>query len=116
MFLENKMEKEKGIAICMRISTPGFIPISQDGLELECTECHEKIWMQDTTFKSAKANGQEIVPMCQHCGFKKMKSEESSIMEITPEQITEMRKKIGDFDVEALKKKIQILLNTPFKK
>lgn len=108
------MEKEKGIAICMRI-TPGFIPVNQNGLELQCAECNHKIWMQDTTFKSAKANGQEIVPMCQHCGFKKMQSEESSIMEITPEQIAEMRKKIGDFDVEEMKKKIQIIFNAKIK-
>lgn len=110
------MEKEKGIAICMRI-TPEFIPISQDGLELECTECNHKIWMQDTTFKSAKANGQEIIPMCQHCGFKKMQSEDSSIMEISEAQIAELKRKLGDdFDIEEVKKKIQKMFNTNFKK
>lgn len=105
------MEKEKGIAICMRI-TPDFIPISQDGLELECAECNHKIWMQDTTFnKSSKENGMELVPMCQHCGVEKMQSaKESSIMEISEEQIAEMRNKIGDFDVEEMKKKYKLFL------
>lgn len=106
---------KKGIAICMRI-TPEFTPINQDGLELECAECNHKIWMQDTTFKSAKASGVEIVAICHLCGIKKLKSKDSSLMEISEGQITELRKKIGNFDVEEMKKKIQILLNTPFKK
>jgi hypothetical protein len=94
------MEKEidEIIAICSLRNEGHTV-----GISVPCRGCGKTVWLSDSTINSIKANQPEVdlvktppVPLCIYCGIKRMeesesKSNETILMPISDEQITELK-------------------------